>query len=89
MIPAHSYFQTNQSGFTYEPYLAGPQISDTALSYSGGLIEECTVANVLVSILVADLVFLRAAWSLYNLIVGYFLKSRHPDANICDDCLAR
>ncbi|THX67413.1 hypothetical protein D6D05_09840 [Aureobasidium pullulans] len=46
-------------------------------------------ANVLVSILVADLVFLRAAWSLYNLIVGYFLKSRHPDANICDDCLAR
>ncbi|KAG2167876.1 hypothetical protein JADG_007615 [Aureobasidium aubasidani] len=46
-------------------------------------------ANVFVSILVADLVFLRAAWSLYNLIVGYFLKSRHPDANICDDCLAR
>jgi hypothetical protein len=46
-------------------------------------------ANVLVSILVADLVFLRAAWSLYNLIVGYFLKSRHPDANICEDCLAR
>ncbi|TIA66760.1 hypothetical protein D6C76_09077 [Aureobasidium pullulans] len=46
-------------------------------------------ANVIVSILVADLVFLRTAWSLYNLIVGYFLKSRHPDANICDDCLAR
>ncbi|KEQ81777.1 hypothetical protein M438DRAFT_337746 [Aureobasidium pullulans EXF-150] len=46
-------------------------------------------ANVFVSILVADLVFLRTAWSLYNLIVGYFLKSRHPDANICDDCLAR
>ena len=46
-------------------------------------------ANVFVSILVADLVFLRAAWSLYNLIVGYFLKSRHPDANICEDCLAR
>lgn len=46
-------------------------------------------ANVFVSILVADLVFLRTAWSLYNLIVSYFLKSRHPDANICDDCLAR
>ncbi|THZ23198.1 hypothetical protein D6C89_05634 [Aureobasidium pullulans] len=46
-------------------------------------------ANVIVSILVADLVFLRTAWSLYNLIVGYFLKSRHPDANICEDCLAR
>lgn len=46
-------------------------------------------ANVLVSILVADLVFLRTAWSLYTQAVGYFLKSRHPDANICDDCLAR
>lgn len=46
-------------------------------------------ANVFVSILVADLVFLRTAWPLYNLIVSYFLKSRYPDPNICDDCLAR
>ncbi|KAH0350079.1 hypothetical protein KCU81_g2833, partial [Aureobasidium melanogenum] len=45
--------------------------------------------NIFVSILVADLVFLRTAWSLYNSIVAYFLKSRHPDANICDECLAR
>ncbi|KAG9514337.1 hypothetical protein KCV07_g8224, partial [Aureobasidium melanogenum] len=45
--------------------------------------------NVFISILVADLVFLQTAWSLYNLVVGYFLKSRHPDANICDECLAR
>lgn len=45
--------------------------------------------NIFVSILVADLVFLRTAWSLYNFIVAYFLKSRHPDANICDECLAR
>ncbi|KAG9692896.1 hypothetical protein KCU95_g10031, partial [Aureobasidium melanogenum] len=45
--------------------------------------------NIFVSILVADLVFLRTAWSLYNLVVGYFLKSRHPDANICVECLAR
>ncbi|KAG9555417.1 hypothetical protein KCU71_g12049, partial [Aureobasidium melanogenum] len=46
-------------------------------------------SNIFISILVADLVFLRAAWSLYNLVVGYFLKSRHPEANICDECLAR
>lgn len=45
--------------------------------------------SLFVSILVADLVFLRTAWSLYNFLVSYFLKSRHPDANICDECLAR
>ncbi|KAG9657672.1 hypothetical protein KCU95_g5580, partial [Aureobasidium melanogenum] len=45
--------------------------------------------NIFISILVADLVFLRTAWSLYNLVVSHFLKSRHPEANICDECLAR
>ncbi|KAH0372238.1 hypothetical protein KCU65_g1411, partial [Aureobasidium melanogenum] len=45
--------------------------------------------NIFISILVADLVFLRTAWTIYNLVVGYFLKSRHPDANICNECLAR
>ncbi|KAG9743041.1 hypothetical protein KCU73_g8511, partial [Aureobasidium melanogenum] len=45
--------------------------------------------NIFISILVADLVFLRTAWSLYNFMVAYFLKSRHPDANICNECLAR
>ncbi|KAG9668451.1 hypothetical protein KCU99_g8182, partial [Aureobasidium melanogenum] len=45
--------------------------------------------NIFVSILVADLVFLRTVWSLYNFMVAYFLKSRHPNANICDECLAR
>ncbi|KAG9596134.1 hypothetical protein KCU77_g4487, partial [Aureobasidium melanogenum] len=45
--------------------------------------------NIFISILVADLVFLRTAWSLYNLVVGYFLKRRHTDANVCDECLAR
>ncbi|THX69513.1 hypothetical protein D6D04_10260 [Aureobasidium pullulans] len=46
-------------------------------------------ANIFISTLIADLVLLRTAWFLYNLVVSYFLKSRHPDANICDDCLAR
>ncbi|KAG9843829.1 hypothetical protein KCU98_g7552, partial [Aureobasidium melanogenum] len=45
--------------------------------------------NIFISILVADLVFLRTAWTLYNFTVGYYLKSRQPDANICDGCLAR
>jgi len=45
--------------------------------------------RIFISILVADLVLLRAAWSLYNIIVGYFVKSRHPESNVCDDCLSR
>ncbi|THZ35802.1 hypothetical protein D6C87_09577 [Aureobasidium pullulans] len=45
--------------------------------------------NIFISILVADLVLLRAAWTLYNYLVDYFLKSRHPDANVCEKCLVR
>ena len=43
-------------------------------------------ANIFISVLVADLVLLRAAWTLYNYVVDYFLKSRHPDANLCGGC---
>jgi hypothetical protein len=43
--------------------------------------------NIFISILVADLVLLRVAWTLYNFIVTYLLNSRHPDANLCLGCL--
>lgn len=45
--------------------------------------------NIFISILVADLVLLRAAWTLYNYLVDYFLKTRHADANVCEKCLVR
>jgi hypothetical protein len=45
--------------------------------------------NIFISILVADLVLLRVAWTLYNFVVCYFLKDRHTDSNICLGCLER
>jgi hypothetical protein len=45
--------------------------------------------NIFISILVADLVLLRVAWSLYNFVVCYFLKDRHKDSNLCLGCLER
>jgi hypothetical protein len=35
------------------------------------------------------LVLLRAAWTLYNYLVDYFLKTRHSDANLCLGCVER
>ncbi|KAH0289963.1 hypothetical protein M436DRAFT_79648 [Aureobasidium namibiae CBS 147.97] len=45
--------------------------------------------NIFISILVADVVLLRVAWTLYNYIVCYFLKDRQPDSNLCPGCLER
>lgn len=60
-----------------------------AITYACQKPQPKSPLNIFISILVADLVLLRAAWSLYNLIVGYYLKDRHPESNVCDDCLAR
>ncbi|KAI4848699.1 hypothetical protein E4T44_03787 [Aureobasidium sp. EXF-8845] len=46
-------------------------------------------ANIFISVLVADLVLLRAAWTLYNYLVDWFLKTRHSDANLCLGCVQR
>lgn len=45
--------------------------------------------NIFISIVVADLVLLRVAWTLYNYVVCHFLKIRHLDANLCLGCLER
>lgn len=44
------------------------------------------VESLILSILIADLVFLQAAWSMYNWIVGAFMGEKHkPD--YCEGCL--
>jgi hypothetical protein len=45
--------------------------------------------NIFISILVADLVLLRVAWTLYNFVVCYFLKDRLKDSNSCLGCVER
>jgi hypothetical protein len=68
------------------PYFTYSEISAT---YTCQVPHLKSGFNVFISILVADIVLLRVAWTLYNFIVCYFLKDRHPDANLCLRCLER
>lgn len=43
-------------------------------------------ANLIVSVLVADLVFLQAIWQLYKFAVDYFLVKKIPDGQWCEGC---
>ena len=48
------------------------------------------IGNILVSVLVADLVFLQAAWQILILVTGYVAldkKKRGPQVNYCEGCL--
>ena len=45
-----------------------------------------STGSVFVTILLADLVFLNAAWYIYCVIVGWFFV-RSPTANYCEGCL--
>jgi hypothetical protein len=44
------------------------------------------VPNLIISVLVADLVFLQAVWQLYKLAVDRFLKKRMPESQWCEGC---
>ena len=45
-----------------------------------------STGSLIVSILIADLVFLRTAWSILNWIAATRLKRSNPAANECDGC---
>jgi hypothetical protein len=42
--------------------------------------------SLIVSIIVADLVFLQALWVVFTWIVTFFLERRHPEAKYCPGC---
>ncbi|KAK7995780.1 hypothetical protein PG991_015247 [Apiospora marii] len=46
-----------------------------------------STVNLLVAVLVADLVFLRTAWTLYNFTAGTWLRRRDATADHCRGCL--
>jgi hypothetical protein len=43
--------------------------------------------NLIISILVADLVFLQATWQLYKLAIDYFFVKKIPDGQSCEGCI--
>jgi hypothetical protein len=45
--------------------------------------------SLVVSIIVADLVFLQALWTVFTRIVTFFLERRHPEAKYCPRCAAQ
>jgi hypothetical protein len=45
--------------------------------------------SLIVSIIVADLVFLQALWMVFTWIVTFFLERRHPEAKFCPGCAAQ
>ena len=45
-----------------------------------------SVGSMIVSIIVADLVFLQALWLIVTFLITFFLERRHPQANYCDGC---
>jgi hypothetical protein len=44
------------------------------------------MGSMLVSVVVADLVFLQALWLIVTFLITFFLERRHPQANYCDGC---
>ena len=45
--------------------------------------------DIFVSVLLADLVLLTAAWHLYTLIVDWLFLRKHPSAKYCEGCLRK
>jgi hypothetical protein len=43
-------------------------------------------ANLIISVLIADLVFLQATWKLYKLAIDYFFATKIPNGQMCEGC---
>jgi hypothetical protein len=42
-----------------------------------------------ISIFVADIVFLQTLWQIFKLVVGSILERKHPEANYCQGCVKK
>lgn len=70
----------------------GPlQINPSTLvtSYLCQVPHRKPAGELIVSVLVADLVFLQVVWALFTLGVGQWMKRKDPTTHICEGCLAR
>lgn len=67
----------------------GVEPSTLAVNYLCNVPQRKPWSELIVSILVADLVFMRALWSLFTLVVSSWVKSRDAMGNWCEGCWAR
>ena len=80
--PAKDAFSTRNS--------TGPLGIDPSVLTATYLCEvprQKPMGNLMVSILIADLVFLQALWMLFKLVVELFMKHKNKEANFCEGCL--
>ena len=60
-----------------------------AATYLCAVPRKKTTGTLIVSILVADFVFLKILWMLFNLVMGMCVKRKDKQANLCEGCLER
>ncbi|MCJ1430473.1 hypothetical protein MMC29_008391 [Sticta canariensis] len=51
--------------------------------------RQKSTGSIIVSVVIADLVFLQALWRLFTLIANAWLTKSHAEANYCAGCVAR
>lgn len=86
-----TYVPMNQSYNAFKDQL-GPLNTTAAtifMQYACSVPQARSVGTTFLSVLLADLVFLQALWTLFNLVTAWFMGRRFPNSNFCEGCLAR
>lgn len=94
-IPRPNTFYNKNLTFLDEPYdefrpltgKLGCQNSTIAAQYLCSVPKSKSIGTMILAILIANLVFLQAAWRLLGLIAQGMLPNADPDAMVCEGCL--
>ena len=91
----HDFLSELDQGLPDGRYKSSPE-NDTLLGARPSVITTnylCQVprrkpwGTLIIAILVADLVLLRALWTVVTFVASYFAKRRYPLANTCETCV--
>jgi len=84
-IPATTDYQSLQH--TTGPLVVNP--STLAINYLCQIPRRKPAGDLIISVLVADLVFLQALWLTFTLCMGYWMKWKDDESDHCLGCLQR
>ncbi|KAJ9149492.1 hypothetical protein NKR23_g4358 [Pleurostoma richardsiae] len=83
---ADTDYQTWSSTNGTGPLGIAPSVIST--SYLCQAPQQKPLGDLILSVLLADLVFLQALWMLFKLAVGWWMGRRYEDVNYCEACQA-
>lgn len=86
MNSSAEYNDTNDQYRLYFVDLPGVQPATISKQYLCQIPKLKSTGSLIVSIVVADLVFLQAFWTIFTFTTTYFLTRRHPEAMSCATC---